>query len=483
MQIAQTLAGYSLGGADLLRRAMGKKKPQEMAEQRHIFLKGATERGLDMRQAEGLFDLMEKFAGYGFNKSHSAAYALLAYQTAWLKAHYPAPFMAAVLSSDMDNTDKVVALIDECRAMKLAVEPPDVNRSDYKFKARDAALIVYGLGAVKGIGLSAIEALLEGRRAGGPYADLFDFCRRVDLRRVNKRVIEALIRSGSLDSLAANRATALHYLPEALQSAEQQGRNRDAGQVDLFGLGAAQSEQAPPAVRRPNVPEWEEQERLAAEKATLGLYLTGHPIARYEAELGGIVSARLSQVSAGGCGEPSRGSGRTREGERKVVVAGLVVALRARRTQSGGRMGFITLDDRSGRMDVIIFPEAYKRCQHRLAKDQLLVVEGALGYDEFADGYRIAAERVLDIGEAREIYARRLVLGVTAEQAGNGFIPALREVLQPFRQGRCPVWLEYQGQGAWAALCLGQDWNVKPADELLKRLGHVVDPATIRIDY
>ncbi|HET8700382.1 MAG TPA: OB-fold nucleic acid binding domain-containing protein, partial [Nitrococcus sp.] len=232
-----------------------------------------------------------------------------------------------------------------------------------------------------------------------------------------------------------------------------------------------------------SVPEWEEQERLAAEKETLGLYLTGHPIDRYEAELGGIVSARLKQASAGSCGEPSRCNGRTREGERKVIVAGLVVALRARSTQNGGRMGFITLDDRSGRIDVILFPEAYKRCQHRLAKDQLLVVEGMLGYDEFTDGYRVAAERVLDIGEAREAYARRLVLGVTAEQAGNGFIPALREVLQPFRQGRCPVWLEYQGRGAWAALCLGQDWNVKPTDELLKRLGHVADPATIRIVY
>ncbi|MCO6440398.1 MAG: DNA polymerase III subunit alpha [Nitrococcus mobilis] len=483
MQIAQTLAGYSLGGADLLRRAMGKKKPQEMAQQRHIFLQGATERGLPRHQAEGLFDLMEKFAGYGFNKSHSAAYALLAYQTAWLKAHYPAPFMAAVLSSDMDNTDKVVALIDECRRMQIILDPPDVNRSGYKFQAREATHIVYGLGAVKGLGLSAIEALIEAREAGGPYIDLFDLCRRVDLRRVNKRVIETLIRSGSLDTLAVNRATAWQHLPEALRSAEQQCRNRDTGQVDLFGLGATPLEQAPPVMRCPNVPEWDDQERLAAEKATLGLYLTGHPIERYEAELGGIVSARLNQVSAGVCGEPARSVGRAREGERKVVVAGLVVALRARPTQNGGRMGFITLDDRTGRMDVIVFPEAYKRFQHRLVKDQLLVVEGALGYDEFTDGFRVVAERVLDIGEARETYARCLVLGVTAAQARGGFIPALREVLEPFRQGRCPVWLEYQGRGAWVTLRLGSAWSVRPTDELLEGLGHVADPATIRIVY
>ncbi|MDN5848302.1 MAG: DNA polymerase III subunit alpha [Nitrococcus sp.] len=483
MQIAQTLAGYSLGGADLLRRAMGKKKPQEMAAQRDIFLQGATERGLGTRQAEGLFDLMEKFAGYGFNKSHSAAYALLAYQTAWLKAHYPAPFMAAVLSSDLDNTDKVVALIDECRSMKLAVEPPDINRSDYKFQALDTRRIVYGLGAVKGIGLSAIEALVEERHSGEPYADLFDLCRRVDPRRVNKRVLEALIRSGSLDSLAVNRATLLAQLPEALQSAEQQCRNRDTGQVDLFGLGATTLERAPPALRRQSVPEWEERERLAAEKATLGLYLTGHPIDYYEAELGGIVSARLKQVSVGSCGESRPSVGRSRGEEHKVVVAGLVVALRARQTQNGGRMGFISLDDRTGRLDVIIFPDTFKRLQHRLVKDELLVVEGQLGYDEFTDGYRVAAERVLDISEAREAYARHLVLCISAEQAGDGFIQALREILQPFRQGRCPVWLKYQSQNAWVTLCLGQDWRVRPTDELLKRLGHVTNPATIRMVY
>ena len=485
MQIAQSLAGYSLGSADLLRRAMGKKKAQEMAEQRHIFLKGATEQGVPRRQAEGLFDLMEKFAGYGFNKSHSAAYALLAYQTAWLKAHYPAPFMAAVLSADLDNTDKVVALIEECRSMQLIVEPPDVNRSEYKFRAREGSHIVYGLGAVKGIGLSAIEALLEERKANGPYGDLFDLCRRVDLRRVNKRVIEALIRSGSLDSLAVNRASAWHCLPQALQSAEQQCRNRDAGQVDLFGLGSSTSlEDASSAAPGPSVAEWEEQERLAAEKATLGLYLTGHPIDRYEAELDSIVSARLKQLNAGSIGEAQRSVAPPREAERKtVVVAGLVVALRARYTQNGGRMGFITLDDRTGRIDVILFPEAYKRFHHRLTKDQLLVVEGALGYDEFTDGYRVAAERVLDMGEAREVYARRLVVGVTAAQAGNGFIPALREVLEPFRQGRCPVWLEYQGQGAGVTLRLGEAWSVRPSDDLLKRLAQVTDPTSVRIDY
>jgi DNA polymerase-3 subunit alpha len=480
-RIAQVLGGYSLGGADLLRRAMGKKKPEEMAKQREIFMKGATGRGMDPQEAEGIFDLMEKFAGYGFNKSHSAAYALLSYQTAWLKAHEPAPFMAAVLSSDMDNTDKVVTLIDECRHMKLTVEPPDVNRSDYMFKARDERTIVYGLGAVKGVGQSAIEALLEEREKAGPYEDLFDLCRRVDLRKVNKRVLEALIRSGSLDSLAANRATAMGELPEALKAAEQTSRNKEAGQNDLFGLGGGTTAPDTARPKRRVWPDWDEQERLAAEKETLGLYLTGHPIDQYERELKGIVNARLNRVASGEAGGREAGGGRN--GGKKVTVAGLVVAMRARNTQNGGRMGFLTLDDRTGRVDVIVFNDTFNKYRQLMAKDQLLVVQGDLGYDDFTDGYRVTAERLLGIGEAREEFARRLVLGVSRKQAGNGFIDELRDTLAPFREGNCPVWLDYRREDARAALCLGDEWRVRPTDELVKRLGQLLDPATVRLDY
>ncbi len=478
MQIAQVLGGYSLGGADLLRRAMGKKKPEEMAKQREIFLKGATEKGMTAEHAAGIFDLMEKFAGYGFNKSHSAAYALLSYQTAWLKRHFPAPFMAAVLSSDMDNTDKVVTLIEECREMKLRITPPDVNVSDYMFRATDERTVVYGLGAVKGVGRSAIEALIEEREQNGPYKDLFDLCRRVDLRKLNRRVLEALIRSGSFDALVPNRATGMSLLPLALQTADQASRDVAVGQEDLFGLAPPSS--APEAPEVETLPEWEERERLLAEKETLGLYLTGHPIAEYEAELNHIVSARLNTLIS--TAPPTvTGERRRRGGGREVTVAGLVVAMRTRNTQNGGRMAFMTLDDRTGRIEVAVFTELYKQYRHLIVKDELLVVQGSMDYDDFLGGYKVTAQKVYDIDEARAAYARRLVLRVNAERAGNGFVPELRQTLDTYREGNCPVWVEYDAPTARAMLRLGEAWKVRPSDELLKRLKTLTDAA--RIDY
>ena len=483
MQIAQVLGGYSLGAADLLRRAMGKKKAEEMARQREGFLRGATGRGLAPAHAAGLFDLMEKFAGYGFNKSHSAAYALLSYQTAWLKTHYPAQFMAAVLSSDMDNTDKVVILIDECRNLGLTVEPPDVNRSGFRFRARDRERVVYGLGAVKGVGQSAIEALLAERDAGGPFRDLFDLCRRLDLRRVNRRVLEALIRSGSLDALEPNRATAMQRLPAALRAAEQHLRNREQGQDDMFGLSApAAATEEPPVDVPAALAEWDEEARLAAEKETLGLYLTGHPITRYESELECFVSARLGRAIASGPAGGGDGGGRRRSDEPSVVLAGLVMALRARNTQRG-RMGFATLDDRTGRLEVVFGPDEFQRYRHLLGKDRLLVVEGRLGYDDFSDGYQVRAQRAMDITEARERFARRLVVPVRADQAANGLVSHLQEILEPFREGGCLVWLDYRGSRARARLRLGEQWRVRPSDELLKRLSRLADEGEVRMDY
>ncbi len=283
MQIAQVLSGYTLGGADMLRRAMGKKKPEEMAKQRASFVDGAKARGVEEATATYIFDLMEKFAGYGFNKSHSAAYALVSYQTAWLKSHYPAAFMAAVLSADMDNTDKVVTLIDECRDMKLDVAPPDINHSAYAFTVNGVDGIRYGMGAIKGVGLAAIEGIIAERTEKGAFRDLFDLCRRIDLRKANRRVLEALIRSGAMDALGDNRASLMASLPAALHLAEQDARDATAGQVDLFGLAAPQADAATTDVsaHTAHLPEWDEAERLTGEKETLGLYLTGHPIARY----------------------------------------------------------------------------------------------------------------------------------------------------------------------------------------------------------
>jgi DNA polymerase-3 subunit alpha len=484
MQIAQVLAGYTLGGADMLRRAMGKKKPEEMAKQRSIFMEGSARRGVDAKVAEGIFDLMEKFAGYGFNKSHSAAYALVSYQTAWLKAHYPAAFMAAVLSADMDNTDKVVHLIAECRDMQLKVVPPDINLSNYYFTEQTGDTVVYGLGAIKGVGQGAIEGMLAERTAKGPFTDLFDLCQRVDLRKVNRRVFDALIRAGALDSLGETRATQQANLARALQLAEQRSRDLNTGQNDLFG-GADPGEV--PVAGKQTLPEWEEEQRLQGEKETLGLYLTGHPIIRYETELVNITSGKLADLAAMCTGLPveSNGSYSSRGGgaERAVTIAGLVMNMRVRKTQRGGKIAFLTLDDRTARLDVRVFPEVYDRHQALLGKDKVLVIQGGLGLDDYSGGYQVTAQSIYDINQARELFARRLVLGVESRQAGNGFVNHLADILQPFRSGQCRVCIDYLGNEAQARLALGEEWAVHPTDELLHRLRDLAGQDRVLVEY
>jgi DNA polymerase III subunit alpha len=474
MQIAQTLAGYTLGGADLLRRAMGKKKPEEMARQREGFVKGAVARGVEERTAAHIFDLIEKFAGYGFNKSHSAAYALLSYQTAWLKTHHPAAFMAAVLSSDMDHTDKVVTLIDECRSMKLEVRPPEINASQYAFTVEDAGSIRYGLGAIKGVGRSAIETLLAERAANGPYAGLQDLCRRADLQKVNRRVMEAMIRAGAFDGLGPNRASLMAALPRCLQVAEQDRRAADAGQNDMFGLGDAVQETVHADEAPVEIPEWDEPERLAAEKETLGLYLTGHPIHQVEEDLKRIVSARIGDLISD---EPEEG-GRQQRGQRNVKVAGLAVDMRKR----GGRMQ-LTLDDRTGRIEVSLFDESFNRFRHLLAKDAMLVVEGRLGFDDFIGAYRITAREIIAMDEAREAAIGGLVLLWEANGPQREFIDNLREVLSPHRNGECRVFVQYRSGSAEARLALGEDWKVRPSGALLGQLEKLLGPERIRKLY
>jgi DNA polymerase III subunit alpha len=403
MQIAQVLSGYTLGGADLLRRAMGKKKPEEMAKQRESFVSGAAGRGVSGKLATEIFDLIEKFAGYGFNRSHSAAYALIAYQTAWLKTHYPAAFMAAVLSSDMDKTDKVVTMTAECRDMKLKVLPPDINRCEYEFVPVDAKTILYGLGAIKGLGQSAIEAILQARAQDGPFHDLFDVCKRVDPRRVNRRTFESLIKAGALDTLGTHRAALLASLTKALADADQQGKAREAGQVDIFGASAV-------AIEAPSyevVPEWSEEQRLDGERDTLGLYLTGHPIARYADELEHFTSATIAEL------RPTQ--------DRDVVIAGLVVAMRVMQTKRGDRMAFITLDDRTGRLELAVFSDMFERYRGLLVKDTLLVVKGGVSVDEYTGGFKMSAEEIYNIDQARAAFGSRLVIQVDAQQAANGF--------------------------------------------------------------
>ena len=360
MQIAQVLAGFTLGGADLLRRAMGKKKHEEMAKQRALFAGGAVERGVDRDTAEYIFDLMEKFAGYGFNKSHSAAYALVSYHTAWLKAHYPAAFMAATMTADIDNTDKVVSLRADALDLGLEVLPPDVNACGYGFRPVDDGRILYGVGALKGVGRGVIDAIVEEREASGAFEDLFDFCRRVDGRKVNKRVIEALIKSGAMDGFDSNRAALMADVEKAMRAAGQEQSNLDIGQSDMFGV----SERPLAEVGDASVQPWSEEERLAGERDTLGIYLTGHPYDRFRDELSAVADDDIRNLDLA---TPRQG-----------VFAGLVVALRVLNTRRG-KMAFVALDNGSSRIEVSLFSDKIQRSHghhqegrhsHRLRRTQ-----------------------------------------------------------------------------------------------------------------
>jgi DNA polymerase-3 subunit alpha len=424
-----------------------------------------------------IFDLMEKFAGYGFNKSHSAAYALLSYQTAWLKAHHPAPFMAAVLSADMDNTDKVVNLTEECRRLELQVLPPDINRSEYRFTVLDDRTILYGLGAIKGVGESAISGMLEERRTNGEFADLDDLCRRMIGQKVNRRVLEAMIRGGALDPLGHNRASLMAHLPGAVQAAEQHRRDADLGQVDLFGAQPAAALSQQPE----RLPEWPEDERLRAEKETLGLYLTGHPIERYAEELRHMVTAPIETwLRDEGGGDSHRGRGERKE--RIVVVAGLVVGLSVR-SGSSGRFAFVTLDDRTGRLDVGVFGEEYESYSDLLIKDSLLVIEAGISIDHFSGRQRVNARRIFSIEQARSQFAHDLELTVSNEGSLNGFIGELEHILKPFRQGGCRINIRYRNRRAQARLALGETWRVRPSDELLHRLQQLAGDNNVRLRY
>ncbi len=493
MQIAQELAGYTLGGADLLRRAMGKKKPEEMKKQGEIFRAGAVERGVEEDTATYIFDLMEKFAGYGFNKSHSAAYALVSYQTMWLKALYPAAFMAAVLSADMDSTDKVVTLIDECRSMKLHVTPPHINLSERVFTVSGDDTVVYGLGAIKGVGESAIDSIIEARNTDGTYHDLFEFCRRIDLRKANRRVLESLIRAGALDELGTNRRTLMEQLPLALKMAEQHHAMQAAGQDDLFGMSEPETASAPDLQVIPtNLEEWDEELRLQGEKETLGLYLTGHPIDRYEAELQGLGVTRISKLSLESLGisaTPGNGNQfRKRGGGQRVMIAGLSVSVSHRPTPRG-RMGTVVLDDRSGRIEATLFSEVYEEYREQLVADRILVLVGNLGYDEYRGGLSLRAEQIMEFEHARSLNASYLKLtldwrsllerGITP----TNFTRELAHIISAYQGGHCGLRINYVGETAKGVLELGANWQVKPTDELLKRLNKFLSPGSVEVVY
>ena len=431
MQIAQVLAGYSLGGADLLRRAMGKKKAEEMAKERAKFEAGCAERGIEPKIATPIFDLMEKFAEYGFNKSHSAAYALVAYQTAWLKVHYPAEFMAAVLSSDMDNTDKVVGFLDEARALGLTVLPPDVNASTYMFEAVDAATIRYGLGAVKGVGRGVCEAIVASREADGRFTDLLDFCKRVSASGLNKRTLEALLQGGALDALGKNRASLMLQLPEVLKATDQMARNRDAGMVDMFGnaTGAADI-----VIELPETDEWPLAQLLQGERDTLGHYLSGHPMDPYRDELQRLVGHDLSSLDALWENRPQEARSGWRP-QMQAVVAGQVIGMRKR----GDSQAFVQLEDGRGRIECAFFGEQWQEFAPLLTRDRILVVEGGLREDEFSGGFALRANRAWDFTQICNQAAQRISIRIDLRSPGA--LQQLERILES-HAGSTPILLE-----------------------------------------
>ena len=487
MQMAQIVGGYSLGGADLLRRAMGKKKLEEMAKERAKFREGAAKDGLSGEKADEIFDLMEKFAGYGFNKSHAAAYALVSYQTAWLKAHYPAEFMAATISSDMDNTDKAVTFIDESKAIGLTVLPPDVNASEFMFVAVEPKVIRYGLGAIKGVGQGACESIAEERERGGPYKDLADFCRRVDSTKLNRRVLEALILSGALDALAPTRASLMLQLPDAIKAAEQHLRDKQSGQNDMFG--AAMSDKSggtvAPVVQidLPTAPEWPLEQKLQGERDTLGHYLSGHPTDPWREELQQLSTCPLGEIADRyQPPRPRKGDedNRFRRGpDTPWTVAGMVTAIRKR----GESDAFVRLEDGTGIIEVSFFGELYQQVAPLLTRDEILVVEGGLRIDDFSGGgFAVRARSAHTLADACRRFAR--VLHVKLNGVGPGFVDQLRQILAGYRNGRTSVVLHgYHNAIAQADLELGDAWRVEAIPELLRAVRAVpgVQAARLRI--
>lgn len=464
MQAAQFCAGYTLGGADLLRRAMGKKKPEEMVKQRKIFIEGAAQKDIDEATANHIFDYMEKFAGYGFNKSHAAAYALVAYHTAWLKAHYPAEFMAAVLSSEMQNTDSIVFLIDDCRNNALEVMPPSVNMSLYHFHASDERTIVYGLGAIKGVGEQAMQSVIDSRIKQGPYTDLFDFCHRIDLKKINKRTLEALIRAGALDCLQIERSTLMAQLPEAVQAAEQARQNRETGIMDLFG--EVEEVQRKPA--KPVKP-WSDEVRLKGEKDTLGLYLTGHPIDVYRTELKSFIPAKLNELTP------------TRRGV-TTVYAGLVLDV----ANFPNRI-VVTLDDGTARVEVSCNHERFQRFKEIVAIEQVVVIEGEIYEREGFDRPMARLTKAFSLNEIRQKRANHIRIQPTDDLMTPALARDLQQILLPYCNidmcQHIPVIMCIDQPYASAEVQLGQNWKVAPLDELLVKLRDYFGKEAIYIEY
>ncbi|HBZ19431.1 MAG TPA: DNA polymerase III subunit alpha, partial [Betaproteobacteria bacterium] len=468
MQMAQIIGGYSLGGADLLRRAMGKKKPEEMAQHRQLFLEGSKKNGLSEAKSNEIFDLMEKFAGYGFNKSHAAAYALIAYQTAWFKCHYISAFMAANMSASMDDTDRIQHLFGDCIKNKLTLLPPDIHESEYRFVPVSDTQIRYGLGGIRGTGEAAIEHILH-VRASGAFESFFDFCCRVDRRIVNKRSVESLIRSGAFDSLDANRSRLLASVHSAIAAAEQQ--DRDLSQGSLFDDDVVSVFEAAMTEARP----WADYEQLQNEKVALGFYYSGHPFKSFEQELSLVVSSRLNAISV-----PAPG-----DGVRQMLLAGVVDSTRIQKTNNG-RMMIVTISDGYGSEEVVLYDEFLDRFRDLVKEDAIVVFEAKIRsyrrgseLNEASIVSRIAAENVFSLAAVRERFGKTLKLrmdrGADAKQ--------LKTILAQYRDGPIPVKVLYQGPSGEAEIDLGDEWRVRPEDSLFSELSEWLSPEAVSLTY
>jgi DNA polymerase-3 subunit alpha len=460
MQISQIIGGYTLGGADLLRRAMGKKKQEEMDKHRSLFVEGALKKNYPEKLANSLFDLMAKFAEYGFNKSHTAAYAVVSYQTAWLKAHHTSAFMAATLSSELDNTDQLKVFYEDTLANKVKVLAPDVNVSNYRFEPVSRTEIRYGLGAIKGTGEAAINVIVAAREKEGPFTSLFDFCRRVDKRTVNRRVIESLVRAGAFDEINPHRASLLASVGVAMEAAEQE--SRDVLQNSLFDAVDGGAESRPDSLV--DVPPWPMVEQLTNEKKALGFYFSGHPYDAYRAELSGFIKTRLSDIAP----QPQ-----------PVWLAGVVYAQRTQMTRRG-KMAFVALEDGAARVEVSVFSELFDAQRDLLKEDQLLIVEGKISKDDYSGGYRVVAESLLDLAGARTRFAKLLRVSCMAPANVN----KLREILSGYQdQAGCRVRIGFRNDAASCDLDLGEGWRVKLRDNLLASLADWLGGENVSIQY
>ncbi len=469
MQAANKLAGYSLGEADLLRRAMGKKKPEEMAAQRERFVQGATQRGFPPRKIEKIFDLMAQFAGYGFNKSHSAAYALLAYHTAYLKTHHPLEFMAALLTSVTGSTDDVVKYINECREMGIAVEPPDINISDANFTPH-AEAIRFGLAAVKNVGGNAIESIVAARKKlGRKFRSLYEFCEEVDLRLLNKRVLESLIKSGAMDSFG-RRAQVMQGLDKAIERAQKTQRDAESGQHGLFGVFADES-----ADRGnedlPNAPDWDEQTRLAAEKEILGFYITGHPLEKYKEKL-----ADLNALSTEDIGALKKSTAK----DENITTAGLISGLRVAKSKRSGELwAQAALEDMFGKVELLVFPEAYRKLAEKVKLDVPVLVRGGVRIEEGASP-KVTANEIIPLDEARVPLPKAIRIRIPLGNAEDRTVDELHALFRE-RQGEAKVLFDLERDGDFMVVMEAEGYNVMPDRNFMVRVEELCGRGSVRI--